>query len=253
MENETQSTPSFLSRLGRAVIVILRVVFFLAILAILGWLVYFGTPYIYENVLLPIENNTARIEELESQQRTELEQLDDQLSGIQGQVEALEAELEGAISAHDETLGNLDEIEASLDSLLETSKEQEQLLVLNDTAIADVRRQVNLSRSIELLTRAQLYLSQNNFGLAKSDIENARDILLSLQTEMPTERAEALEVVIDHLSFALENLPKYPIIALDGVNIAWQLLVNDLPDLPELPLVEETETPVPEPTPTETP
>ena len=54
MENETQSTSSFLSRLGRAVIVILRVVFFLAILAILGWLVYFGTPYIYENVLLPM-------------------------------------------------------------------------------------------------------------------------------------------------------------------------------------------------------
>ena len=276
MENETQSSPSFLSRLGRAFKIILRVVFFLAILAILGWLIYFGTTYIYENLLLPIENNTARIEELEAQQLTELEQLDDRVSGmqermnelenrqtesaqnlaeIQGQVEALEAELEDAISAHNETLENLDEIEASLDIFFETSKEHEQLLVLSSTAIADVRRQVSFSRAIELLTRAQLYLSQNNFGLAKTDIENARDILLSLQTEMSIERAESLEAVIDHLNFALENLPEYPIIALDSVNIAWQLLVNDLPDLPEPPPV--TETPEPEvntdATPTESP
>ncbi|HIE24528.1 MAG TPA: hypothetical protein EYP74_00850 [Anaerolineales bacterium] len=267
MENEIQSSPSFLSRLGRAFIVLLRIVFTLTLVALIGGIVYYGTPYIYENLLLPIENNTARIEELEAQQQMELEQLNKQLSETQermnelenrqtesaqnlaetqGQMEVLEAKLEDAIRTHNETLENLAEIEDSLVSLFATSKEHENLLVISGTEINDLRRQVSLSRTIEMLTRAQLYLSQNNFGLANADIKNARDVLLALQTEMSDERAKSLEVVIDHLNFSLKNLPEYPIVAVDSVNIAWQLLVNDLPDSAELPPVEETETPTPE-------
>ena len=276
MSDETKSS-SVLSRLGRALIQILRLIFLLAVIAIIGAAIYFGVPYINERVILPIETNTARLEEIENKQLSEREQLDDQVSNMQNSMNELEnkqtenaqnlAEMQGqvdafesAIDAHSETLKSLDAIEASLDTLLETVEKHEDLLIGGDSALETLERQLSLSRSIELLSRAQLHLSQSNFGLAKQDIENAIDLLLALETEMPKERAETLEPVLENLNLALDNLPEFPVIAVDSLNIAWQLLVNDLPELPDLLPVTETpeadiETPTPEiePVPTESP
>ncbi len=265
MDNETKSSSSFLTRFGRAFWVLLRVVFFLAIVTIIGWAIYAGIPYLNEKIILPIEKNTARL--------TELESLDTQISDMQKRIADLENKqtenvqnvaemqeeveaLEGAIEAQGETLKSLDEIEASLNTLLKTSEERETSLVNGISAINDMQRQISLSRSVELLSRAQLYLSQNNFGLAKKDVENARDLLLDLQAEITEEKAETLALVIEKLNFAINNLPEHPIIIVDSVNIAWELLVNDLPDLPDLPeAIEEPKTPTPEAeaTPTESP
>ena len=276
MSDETKSF-SVVSRLGRALIQILRLIFLLAVIAIIGAVIYFGVPYIHERVILPIETNTARLEDIENKQLSETEKLDDQVSNMQNSMNELEnrqtenaqslAEMQGqvdsfesAIDAHSETLKSLDAIEATLDTLLETVEKHEDLLFGGDSALETLERQVSLSRSIELLSRAQLHLSQSNFGLAKQDIENAIDLLLALETEMPKERAEALEPVLENLNLALDNLPEFPVIAVDSLNIAWQLLVNDLPELPDLLPVTETpeadiETPTPEiePTPTESP
>jgi len=242
MDNEIKSSPSFLSRLGRVLWIFLRVIFFLAIVAIIGGAIYAGVPYLNEKIVFPIQKNTARLDEL-AQLDTQVAEMQERINDLensqtenaqtleemQGTVEALESTIE----AHDKTLEALDEIEASLDTLLKTSKEHEKLLVISATAIKDVQRQVDLSRSVELLSRAQLYLSQNNFGLAKTDIESARDLLLNSQTEMSNEKSKTLALVIEKLNFALDNLPEYPIIIVDSVNIAWELLVNDLPETAE--------------------
>ena len=270
MSNETKSSPSFLSRLGQALVQLLRLVFILAVIALIGAAIYFGMPYLYEKLILPVERNTARLEEIENEQLSEMSQLDDQVSGIQnrinklenrqtenaqalaemqGQVETLEKNLEDAIAAHGKTLKSLDAIEDSLDKLFESSDEYKDLLAQSSSTINAVQRQISLSRSIELLSRARLYLSQSNFGLAKQDIENTTNLLLALQTEMPKERATALEDVLEKLKLAEENLPDAPIMAGDSLNIAWQLLVNDLPALPEPPPTEEVEMELETPTP----
>lgn len=272
MSNEKKS-PSFFARLGHALMQIFRFVFVLAIVAVLGAAIYFGVPYIYEKVILPIETNTARLEEVEQQQveglalvgedfaamQNRLNELENRqtetaqdLAEMQGQVEALEK----AIDAHGETLKSLETIETSLDTLFATTEAHESLLVGDDSALSALERQVSLSRAIELLSRAQLYLSQSNYGLAKADIENAKEILLAVETEIPEERVEALREVIQKLDLATRNLPDTPTIAADSLDIAWQMLVNDLPDLPDVELLEDAEvTPTPEmePESTETP
>ena len=98
------------------------------------------------------------------------------------------------------------------------------------SALADLQRQVTLSRSIELLSRARLYLSQSNFGLAKQDVQAERDLLVGLQTGMPADRIVILQGVIVRLNLALGNLPAFPVLPVEDVDIAWQLLVNGLPD-----------------------
>ncbi|MEE4176156.1 MAG: hypothetical protein V2I46_01470, partial [Bacteroides sp.] len=175
------------------------------------------------------------------------------LAEAEGQITALES----AVESQSETLEQLDSIQAALDTLALESSENESRFEDVDVALADVQRQVTLSRAIEMLSRARLYLFESNFGLARLDVQAARDLLLSLQSDIAADKAAALKEVIARLDLALENLPDFPVIAADDLNIAWQLLVNGLPDLPEsTPLPESTtETPLPaeEVTPTVTP
>ncbi len=110
---------------------------------------------------------------------------------------------------------------------------------------------------IELLSRARLYLYGSNYGLAKIDVQAARDLLSTLQNDLPYDQNATLQDVLARLDLALVNLPTYPVIAADDVDIAWQLLVDGLPALPGATATPETtgEAPIQteEATPTVTP
>ena len=274
MSNDINPTPSFGSRLGRAFVSLLRTLLVLFIIAGLIAAIYYGAPYLYNKFILPVENNTSRLSEFEGKQAAEMNQLADQVNDlkvrladleirqtenaqavaeIQGQVDALET----AVDTHTETLEQLESVQANLDKLTATSTEYQAMLVGENSALAELQRQVTLSRTIELLSRARLYLSQSNFGLAEQDVQAARDLLIALQTEIPTEKSAALQGVIARLDFALGNLPAFPVVAVDDVDIAWQLLVNGLPDTPIETLTPEPVINAPAPaanaTPTATP
>lgn len=256
MSDELKPIPSFWSRLGRAFVNILRFVLILVIIAGIGAGVYFGAPYLYEKFILPVETNTARLSEVESKQAADVKQLNGQITDLKTRILELEnhqtanaqslAELQGqldalesAVNAHSETFKQLKAMQATLDMLLTTSAEHEALLVGENSILAELQRQVMFSRTIELLSRARLYLSQSNFGLARQDVQAARDLLAGLQSDMPADKSANLQGVIARLDLALGNLPDFPVIAVDDVDTAWQMLVNGLSDLA---------TPTPQPT-----
>lgn len=274
MSTEANPTPSFGSRLGRAFVRILRSILVLIIIAGIAAAVYYGTPYLYTRFILPVETNTARLSEVESKQAADVDQLSGQVSDLKARLADLEtrqtenaqamAELQGQVTAletaldtHTETLKQLEGIQTSLDALTASSTLHQSILVGESSALAELQRQIRLNRAIELLSRARLYLSQSNFGLAKQDIQAAQDLLVPLQTEIPTQKAAALQGVITRLGLALENLPAFPVVAVDDLDIAWQLLVDGLPELPPETAtpepVSETSTPQVDVTPTATP
>jgi TolA-binding protein len=274
MSVNPKPTPSFWSRLGKGFVKTLRVLLILAVIAGVAAAIYYGTPYLYEKFILPVEANTARLTEVENKQATDIEQLTNQIADLKSRLADLETRqtasaqtlaeaqgqitaLESAVLSHSETLKQLDAMQAALDTLSLASSDHESLLVEGNSALADMQRQVTLSRAIELLSRARLYLYESNFGLAKLDVQAARDLLLTLQSDRPADKNAALQDVITRLDLALGNLPTFPVIAVDDLDIAWQLLVNDLPDLPASTFTPEpvTETPLPtaEATPTITP
>ena len=118
-------------------------------------------------------------------------------------------------------LAQLEEMQTSLNNQFNNG---------NDKLAQELKREIKITRAIEFLSRARLYLSQSNFGLAKEDTQSARDLLAEVQTENPEFKADGLKQVMARLDLALGNLPAFPVIAVGDVDIALQLLMDSLPE-----------------------
>lgn len=217
--------------------IILRVVIALLLLAAVFLLFYFGIPLFKEKILSPLQSNTARVSEVASLQAADVERLSNEITTLQERITTLETRantVDQSLASHTETLVKLEEMQVSLQASLDTHKTD---------VLKQIDEQLTLTRSIELLARSRLYLSQSNFGLAKTDIAAARDLLFGLQSTIAADQSAALKIVIDRLDLALSNLPVYPVLAVFDLDLAWQYLVDGLPNVPQTvvtPVISET-------------
>jgi hypothetical protein len=108
---------------------------------------------------------------------------------------------------------------------MQTTLEQ-QTTTQNNSVLIALKREIKLTRAIETLSRARLYLSQSNFGLAREDVQSAHDLLVELQNETED---KALAQTISRLDLALNNLPDFPVVAAGDLEIAWQILMTGTP------------------------
>lgn len=231
---------SFGARLGRALWGVIR---FLTVLILLGGVlaaVYFGAPALYERYIMPIENSNARLQAALDDQQAQIESLQTQMVAMQarlGRLETAQTETNQALtdltSQQTALLGKLDQIETTLTRLdvlqvqldtLSASVESYQP-VLDDlnTGLQDLDAQVQILRTAQTLSRARLYLTQNNYGLAAQDIERT----LAFLEQMPAD--EMVQRAADDLRQAQENLPDHPVVAADHMNIAWETLLGLMP------------------------
>jgi hypothetical protein len=207
------------------------------ILGGIGAALYIGLPYLYEIYVVPVNQNTTRISELVTQQAQDVTALKAEITELQlrlTEAEQQRVSLEASLAAHTLSLAKLEEMQTTLNT---TASEQRQGLN------AELSRQIKLTRAIEILSRARLYLSQSNFGQARADVQSAYDLLAQLQTELAQEQQLPLNAVLARLNLALGNLPDFPVIAVDDLDIAWNLLINDLPDGVESAEITPTATP----------
>ena len=179
----------------------------------IGAAIYFGAPFINNKFIVPVERNTAHISQLESKIVTLQTQLDEMNTRV--------GEIKTTIEAHAASIAKLEEMQATLEQ--ETTAQ-------NNSVMVALKREVMLTRSVETLARARLFLSQSNFGLVHDDVQATRDILAKLLVDAPTYQVDALNQIIMRLDLALSNLPAFPVIAVDDVDIAWQLLMRGLPE-----------------------
>ena len=239
-QENVKKEDSFLSRLGRAFVNFLRALLRLIVLVIfiggIGALLYFGLPYINQTFIAPVERNTAQIKKLE----TEISALQTQLDEINARV----ATLETTVEAYSVSIQKLESMQAELDAQLKAN---------NDKILLDLKHEVIMTRALDTLARARLYLAQSNFGLAKLDVQSARDLLAELLAET---NDELLSQVLTRLDLALGNLPDFPVVASGDLEIAWQILMSGkAPVIPTVtftstPATLETSTPTPLPPPT---
>jgi len=221
--------------------VILRILIALLLLAALFLLFYFGIPLFKEKILNPLQSNTARVSEVASLQAADVERLSDEITALRERITTLEARadtVDQSLASHTDTLAKLEEMQVSLQASLDTPK---------TNVLKQIDEQLTLTRAIELLARSRLYLSQSNFGLAKTDIAAARNLLFGLQSGIASDQLSALKIVIDRLDLALSNLPVYPVVAVLDLDLAWQYLVDGLPNVPQVavtPVISETQPPV---------
>ena len=251
-QESAEEQPSFLSRLGRAFVNFIRALFRLIALAIviggIGAGLYYGLPFLNDKLVVPVERNTANITELSQQ----VDSLQTQLNEMTTQVDTLSK----TIATHSSILVQLGEMQLNLESQFNNG---------NEKLAQELKREIKITRAVEFLSRARLYLSQSNFGLAKEDVQSARDLLAEVQTENPEYKTDGLNQVMTRLDLALGNLPAFPVIAVGDVDIALQLLMDSLPEgaaevaaTPTVAVISTAiVTPTPEPvlevTPTATP
>ncbi len=225
-QDEGKEGDSFLKRLWRAFVAFLRALIRLIMLVILftavGAMFYYGLPYIRETFIAPVEENTAQIQELE----TEIESLQTQLDEINARVGALE----DSVEAHTASIEKLEAMQATLETQLQEN---------NDAVLLELKHEVMFTRALDVLARGRLYLAQSNFGLAKLDVQTARDLLAELQAE---KEDEVLAKAIERLDLSLGNLPDFPVIASGDLEIAWQILISG-----NAPAATATFTPTPAP------
>jgi hypothetical protein len=127
------------------------------------------------------------------------------------------------------------ELERSTENLTETLSnvladiEELSGKVEDDSALKVLRYDVMLLKAMESLTRARLFLSQENTGLASEEILGARDMLLILKGMVPDFQKDTVQLILDRLDLARDNLTGLPEVAEDDLEAAWQLLLIGLP------------------------
>jgi chromosome condensin MukBEF ATPase and DNA-binding subunit MukB len=181
----------------------------IAILIVIGGIgaaLYYGLPYINQKIIVPIEENRSQIKRVEADVKALQAQLDETNSHVDA--------LEKSIEAHTASLTKLDQIQATLESEIQTSQ---------DETLLELKHEVMFTRALDMLGRARLYLAQSNFGLAREDVKSAHDLLATLQAEAED---EARGQAIARLDLALGNLPSFPVVAAGDLEIAWQILMS---------------------------
>ena len=170
----------------------------------------------------------------------------------QSRLATLEASLK---SVKENTDGLFEALNLSLTSLEQRVEDLESAQA-NNVSIDDMRQQLQLLQSMQLMLRTEFYLSENNYGLAAQDIQTAVEVLGALASSLPAEKAAPAIEVISYLESALADLPAFPVVASNKISTAWEILLAYF-QKPEstatpAPPAEITPTPVDTPTPTPT-
>ena len=222
----TRSAPPLGERVRRFFSFLIRLFALLIILAVISLGLYYALPLLYQRYIVPVEQNTAGVTDLQSRQQQTEQELSDLQTRL-GTLETVQNEHDQTLTELDQRLGEIEtEIDARSESLAALERIQSEIQEENEEASAELERQVNLLKSMELLSRARLFMYQSNFGLAEQDVQIARDVLSTVQEDAPEALAEDLETVLLHLDLALSNLPNFPVAASDDLDIAWQILLT---------------------------
>jgi hypothetical protein len=96
-------------------------------------------------------------------------------------------------------------------------------------ASAELNRQIKLLKSMELISRARLFLYQSNFGLAEQDVSAARSLLAEIQPDAPAPLNAELIEVLDRVDGVISYLPEFPVAAISDLDLAWQILISGIP------------------------
>jgi hypothetical protein len=246
---EPVSGPTFGQRIRGFFDFLLRLIALLIILGVIGLGLYYGLPLLYNRYIVPVEQNAAGLTELQSQQ-TQMEQ---ELADLQSRMETMETQQSQNASTLTDLGGRMDEVESGIaahtESLAALEEMQSELQAQDEAMSAELQRQINLLKSMELMSRARLFMFQSNFGLARQDVKTARDLLMMVRTDAPEDLVDDLNEVIRRLDLVLGSLPNFPVAARDDLDVAWQVLLLGLPQAQ----IDADGTTVPTVTPSVTP
>ena len=238
-----EDKPSFAARAGQVLLnvfrALLRLILLVMLILAVGAAIYYGAPYLRERFIAPVEQNAARVSQLEN----DVAHLQSQLTDINDQITETNNQLT-------ETNSRIDEIEQSVEALTVSLEKLEAMQTTLETQLKEndnktllaLKHEVMLTRVLDVLARARLYLAESNFGLAREDVRSARELLVELEAGA---NDEVLTQAISRLDLALGNLPAFPVVASGDLEVAWQILMTGEIIATATPVPTSTGTPAP--------
>jgi hypothetical protein len=215
---------------------------------IIGGLLYLGFSQFYNNVVQVGQTTAGRMSAAETLSVLEQSQITGRVDTLSQRLAAIEKQqsqqqenvsdlqgrtrlLEQAVDDQSVVLKKVDILEsrlATLETDLKKNTQEDQTLeddlTANDAPLAQTQRDLQVLKAMELIGRARLNLIQNNAGLARTDVESARQILALLYDKTPADQQALVSTWLQRLDLVLNNLPTSPVLAADDLEIAWRLL-----------------------------
>ncbi len=248
--NEKTQQPGCWSRLGRAIAVLLRLIFVVVLAILIGVGIYYGVPWVYWRLVIPVQDSAARIEMLQrdlentradwntdlTEQGQRISALESDLATQKERIATLEADIERmdeimtaqgetlnvlqtALDGAEETTGQLgDDVEAlygELDTL------RVEIADPNRVVAAFERRLILLQAWGEIL-KARLHLLEDNAGNARQALALARANLERVILLSPEPEAEALIAIRERLDAADTAIEERPFVAINELEIIWR-------------------------------
>jgi chaperonin cofactor prefoldin len=250
----------------RALVTLLVIVLVIGLIAAA---VIYGGPALYRQYVTPIQNDLTQLQNENAQQAQTNQQLNQRIDGLQSRITDLEGQRDTDKQSLDELkvqitslvstqqtiqqtwlstqtanksaldqltnrLATLDVQSANLQQAIDSTNNNLSYMATavqsDNLPVAVLRRELQIVKAMEYLTRARISLIANNLGSAQTDIQAAHDLLTALESLVPDYQTSALQAIISRLDLALGNLPKSPVLASDDLEIAWQLLQKGLPE-----------------------
>jgi len=253
---------------------LLRVIVIIVLGIGLGAGLFYGTQKLYRDFIATAQENRQRLDQLENDLalsdemiETQMDQLDERLVDLEGRLavqaetlSALEARVERLRSVQDEhgdevtalalLPDDVTEVEGTILALIQKVEGIEAELTALGIPAHQLQYQLQLVRTMTLLTRARVSLIHDNLGLASEDISAAVALLQAMLEQGTAEEIETIESILKRLELALDDVRQSPVIAADELEIAWKLLIEateftPMPTPVVTPELQPTET-VPE-------
>ena len=254
--SESTGTPAAPGGFGRFLRALMRLMIFGVLVAILTAAVYLGVVYLFQNAVQPARANAEQLRDLSTRQASREKKSDERLDGMNQRMAELESQqdlnneqfsrlkgdveaLNQAIGGQTSTLERLELLEGQMNTVLQfisplaTGTVQETLVASNQQLRADMlsmQRELKTLKALELINRARLFILQENYGKAANDIEEAHQSLLALRDILPAESRGKIDLILQRLELALLNIQSAPGMASDDLEIAWGLLLSNLPN-----------------------
>lgn len=253
--SETQNPPNVWSRLWRTIghllSVLLRALFVIVFAVLLAAIVYFGAPWIYRQLIQPVQSNATQLALLQSQvnesnaqwaerfgeQQQRIASLEGQLAAQGERIANLEASLGRVDEALTEQQTTLDELSSSITAISNDYASLEEVETLRDefaalqedvtlskqvaAQIDTLERRIVLMQTGQEVLKAYLYLSAGNAGDAETMLALAMTHLDQAAEFSPENERETIAAIQTRLIQAASRLRERPIIAAQDLESAW--------------------------------
>jgi septal ring factor EnvC (AmiA/AmiB activator) len=250
--------------------VLLRLILTLLFGIILGAALYFGFQFVYQELVIPTQQNTTNLQNLNTRINQQWDLLQEKNKELEDRLSEMESEHENTTDQISELITDIEQISADLDayqlqqedltkqiekidqSIIDLMDQNKDLNAKNEDLKASVEdlevekklqpvyQDLQLFKILLQVNRSRLFLIQNNYGLAEQELELANELLNALLLSATEEQENEILLWDARLNLAIGHLPDNPILAGDDLEILWSMMANGFTNPDDIEAIEKT-------------